>query len=60
MDALKEHVGLAIFYEFRKDNNATKSSWNIYVYKTDSLNEKNCQKWSEKFRKADFTLKDAL
>lgn len=59
MSTDKIHLRHCILYEFEKDNNASKAAENICeVFGTDALCTRTCQRWFEKFRVGDLSLKE--
>ena len=59
MENQKEHYRRILLFYFRKGKNASQVRKRLCaVYGDEALKERQCQNWSDKFRSADFSLKD--
>jgi [histone H3]-lysine36 N-dimethyltransferase SETMAR len=55
----RDHLRHIMLYEFNKGENATKAAENIKkVYGVSSITIRKCQRWFNKFRLGNFSLKD--
>ncbi|XP_076343217.1 histone-lysine N-methyltransferase SETMAR-like [Tachypleus tridentatus] len=60
MDVSEEPIRHIMLYEFKKSNSAVETTQNIQgIYGAESLNERKCQRWFQKFRSGDYSLSDS-
>ncbi|XP_076342276.1 histone-lysine N-methyltransferase SETMAR-like isoform X2 [Tachypleus tridentatus] len=60
MDVSEEPIRHIMLYEFKKSNSAVETTQNIQgIYGAESLNERKCRRWFQKFRSGDYSLSDS-
>ncbi|XP_076312440.1 histone-lysine N-methyltransferase SETMAR-like [Tachypleus tridentatus] len=60
VDVSEEHIRYIMLYECNKGNSAAETTQSIKdVYDAESLNDRKCRRWFQKFISGDYSLNDA-